>query len=95
MKSVKVRRVLADGAYDSRDNFNLLSQSGIKPVIRVNSVAMGMGCPSRRDAVLEQRALGPRAWSKVHRFDFRWVVEVVFSVVKRGFSECLLGSLLT
>ena len=41
MKSVKVRRVLADGAYDSRENFNFLSQSGIKPVIRVrvNSVA--------------------------------------------------------
>ena len=41
MKSVKVRRVLADGACDSRENFNFLSQSGIKPVIRVrvNSVA--------------------------------------------------------
>jgi len=41
MKSVKVRRVLADRAYDSRENFNFLSQSGIKPVIRVrvNSVA--------------------------------------------------------
>ena len=49
MKSVKVRRVLADGAYDSRDNFNFLSQSGIKPVIRVrvNSVARSMGCPSK------------------------------------------------
>ncbi|MFP3261820.1 MAG: transposase [Nitrososphaeria archaeon] len=93
---MKVRRVLADGAYDSRENFNFLSQSGIKPVIRVriNSVARSMGCPYRRDAVLVQRALGPRAWSKVHRFGFRWVVEGVFSVVKRGFGECFLGSLL-
>jgi len=92
-----VRRVLADGAYDSRDNFNFLSQSGIKPVIRVriNSVARGMGCPYRRDAVLEQMALGPRAWSKVHRFGFRWVVEGVFSVVERVFGECWRGSLLT
>ena len=51
--------MLADGAYDSRENFNFLSQSGIKPVImaRVNSV-------------LEQRALGPRAWSKAHRSGF-------------------------
>ena len=71
-----------------------MSQSGIKPVIRVNSVARSMGCPYRRDAVLEQRALGPRAWSKVHRFGFRWVVEGVFSVVKRGFSECWRESLL-
>jgi len=85
--------VLADGAYDSRENFNFLSQSGIKPVIRVrvNSVARSMGCPSRRDTVLEQRALGPRAWSKVHRFGFRWVVEGVFSVVKRVFSEYVLA----
>jgi len=93
MKSVKVRRVLADGAYDSRENFNFLSQSGIKPVIRVrvNSVARSMGCPSRRDTVLEQRALGPRAWSRVHRFGFRWVVEGVFSVVKRVFGEYVLA----
>ena len=71
--------MLADGAYDSRENFNFLSQSGIKPVIRVrvNSVARSMRCPSRRGTVLEQRALGPRAWSKVHRFGFRWVVEGV------------------
>jgi len=70
-----------------------LSQSGIKAVIRVrvNSVARSMGCPSRRDAVLEQRALGPRAWSRVHRFGFRWVVEGVFSVVKRVFGEYVLA----
>ena len=39
---------------------------------------------------MEKRALGPRAWSKVHRFGFRWVVEGVFSVVKRVFGEYVL-----
>jgi hypothetical protein len=41
--------VLADGAYDSRENFNFLSQNGIKPVIRVrsNAVARSRRCPSR------------------------------------------------
>jgi hypothetical protein len=84
-------RVLADGAYDSRENFNFLSRNGIKPVIRVrgNAVARSRGCPSRRDTVLEQRVLGPRAWSRVHRF--RWVVEGVFSVVKRVFGEYVLA----
>ena len=93
MKSVKVRRALADGAHDSRENFNFLSQSGIKPVIgvRANSVARSTGCPSRRDTALEQRALGPRARSEVHRFGFRWVVEGVFSVVKRVFGEYAMG----
>jgi len=32
---VRARRVLADGAYDSKANFNFLAQEGIKPVIRV------------------------------------------------------------
>jgi hypothetical protein len=42
--------------------------------------------------VLEgRRALGPRAWSRVHRFGFRWVVEGVFSVVKRVFGEYVLA----
>ena len=56
-----------------RGRINFLSQSGIKPVIRVsgNAIARGKEDPSRRDAVLEQRVLGPRAWSKVHRFSFR------------------------
>jgi hypothetical protein len=42
-----------------------------------------------RDAVLEQRVLGPRAWGRVHRF--RWVVEDVFSIVKRVFGEYVLA----
>ncbi len=34
-ENVKVKRVLGDGAYDSKANFNFLAQEGIKPVIRV------------------------------------------------------------
>ena len=33
--SVRVRRVLGNGAYDSKASFNLLSGEGIKPVVRV------------------------------------------------------------
>jgi hypothetical protein len=89
MKIVRVGRVLADGAYDSRENFNFLSRNNIKPVIRVrsNSVVRSWGCPSRRDAVVEQKALKPRAWSRMHHFGFRWVVEGVFSAMKRIFGE--------
>jgi hypothetical protein len=32
---VRVKRVLGDGSYDSKANFNFLTQEGIKPVIRV------------------------------------------------------------
>jgi len=34
-ESVRVRRVLGDGAYDSRANFNFLDGRHIKPVIRI------------------------------------------------------------
>src|SRR3972149_330956 len=45
-KNVRVKRVLGDGAYDSRGNFNLLSQREIKPIIRVrrNSTVKSKGC---------------------------------------------------
>ena len=32
---VRVKRVLGDGSYDSKANFNFLTQEGIKPVIKV------------------------------------------------------------
>ena len=34
-ENVRVRRVLADGAYDSKANFRFLNSQGIKPIIRV------------------------------------------------------------
>jgi hypothetical protein len=50
-ENVGVKRVLADGAYDSRANFNFLAQSHIKPVIRVrsNSVPRSKGCQARKE----------------------------------------------
>ncbi|MCL4518745.1 MAG: transposase [Thaumarchaeota archaeon] len=39
---IRVKRVLADAAYDSRDNFRFLSENGVKPVIRVRSNSIPM-----------------------------------------------------
>lgn len=88
-ENVGVRRVLADGAYDSRANFNFLAWNHIKPVIRVrsNSVPKNRGCPARKMAVIEQKAFKPKAWSRIHRFGYRWRVEGAFSVIKRVFGE--------
>ena len=88
-KNMRVKRVLADGAYDSRDNFNFLSNNHIKPVIRVrsNSVARSKGCVSRKHAVIEQKMFKPKAWSRIHRFGYRWRVEGAFSCIKRIFGE--------
>ena len=88
-KNVRVKRVLADGAYDSRENFSFLSDQGIKPVIRVrsNSTPKSKGCRPRKLAVIEQKTFKPKAWSRIHRFGYRWRVEGAFSCIKRIFGE--------
>jgi IS5 family transposase len=88
-ENVRVKRVLGDGAYDSKDNFNFLSKRGIKPVIRVrsNSVPKSNGSYARKMAVIEQRMFKPKAWGRIHRFGFRWRAEGAFSSMKRIFGE--------
>ena len=87
--NVRVKRVLGDGAYDSKANFRFLSDNRIKPVIRVRkgSVPKSNGCPPRKKAVVEQQAFKPKAWSRIHRFGYRWRVEGAFSCIKRIFGE--------
>ena len=86
---VRVGRVLADGAYDSKANFNFLAGEGIKPVIRVRkgSVRNANGSYARKLAVVEQQAFRPKSWSRIHRFGYRWRVEGAFSCIKRIFGE--------
>jgi len=87
--NVRVKRVLGDGAYDSRANFNFLDANHIKPVIRVRkgSVPKNRGCQARKEAVVEQQIFKPKAWSNIHRFGYRWRVEGAFSCIKRIFGE--------
>lgn len=88
-ESVRVKRVLGDGAYDSRANFRFLDERHIKPVIRVrrNSVPKSKGCQARKLAVVEQQTFKPKSWSRIHRFGYRWRVEGAFSCIKRIFGE--------
>lgn len=86
---VNAKRALADGAYDSRENFRYLDENDIEPVIRVrrNSVPKSRGCMARKLAVIEQQKLRPKAWSKAHGFGYRWMAETAFSCIKRIFGE--------
>ena len=47
--------VLADGAYDSKANFNFLAKEGIRPVVRVakTSVPKCDGSYARKKAAME------------------------------------------
>ena len=87
--SVRIRRVLADWAYDSKASFNFLVGEGIKPDIRVakNSVSKYSRSYARMMAVTDQQAFRPKAWSRIHRFGYRWRVEGAFLCIKGLFWE--------
>lgn len=87
--SCTITKVIADGAYDSKDNFKYLDQMEIEPVIRVrknSSTKANNGCIPRKSVVVEQ--LKDRLlWKKKHRYCLRLVAESAFSSIKRTFGE--------
>lgn len=85
--AANVKRVIGDGAYDSRSNFLQASKMGIDPLIRVrkNANPRLQGCLPRKFAVLEQ--LGNDGWRRVRGYGYRWMVESAFSSLKRMFGE--------
>jgi len=82
-----LRRVVADGAYDSKANFRLASDMDIEPLIRVrkNASLKADGCMPRKFAVVEQ--LGNDGWRREKGYGCRWMVESAFSSIKRVFGE--------
>ncbi len=87
-----IKRVLADGAYDSRDNFDFLYRHGIEAGIKIRKGAdqkLKGGTFARPMAVRERDRLGEDDWSRKYEYWLRWKVEVVFSAVKRALGEAL------
>ncbi len=79
--------VIADGAYDSKNNFRMLADMSIDPLIRVrkNASFKGGGCMPRKFAVVEQ--LGNADWRRERGYGYRWMAESAFSSLKRIFGE--------
>lgn len=82
-----LRRVIGDGAYDSKSSFRMLSDMGVDPLIRVrkNASLKADGCMPRKFAVIEQ--LGNANWRKQRGYGYRWMAESAFSSLKRVFGE--------
>ncbi len=82
-----VKKVIGDGAYDSKVNFRLASGLDIEPLLRVrkNASLKGGGCMPRKFAVAEQ--LGNDGWKKERGYGYRWMAESAFSCLKRTFGE--------
>lgn len=87
-----ISRVLADGAYDSRENFQFLADRGIDAAIRVrkNSSGKAHGCYPRKLVVLQQLADFDK-WKASMSYGHRWIVESVFSAMKRMFGEYVMA----
>lgn len=82
-----VKKVIGDGAYDSKANFRLASDMDIEPLIRVrrNASFKADGCMPRKFAVVEQ--LSNDGWRHERGYGYRWMAESAFSCLKRVFGE--------
>ena len=85
---IKVKRVLADGMYDSNNNFRYLSKNHIKPGIktRSNSKVKSTNCHARNMSVIRQQT-NLKRWKRSMGYGYGWIVETVFSSIKRTFGE--------
>jgi IS5 family transposase len=83
-----LKSILADGMYDSNNNFRYLSKNHIKPGIktRSNSKVKSTNCHARNMSVVKQQANFKR-WKRSVSYGHRWMAETVFSSIKRMFGE--------
>ena len=87
-----IKKVYADGAYDSGTIYQQLYQLNITPVIPVRSNSRrDTKNKIRRIAVNHQKDLGYTEWSSKHAYGQRWQVEAVFSAFKRMFGEHVMA----
>ncbi len=88
-KKHSIKKVLADGSYDSKDNFRYLDRLNIVPVIKVrknSSVKNNTRCIPRKLSVIQQLD-DTKRWKKRHGYGMRWMAESAFSSMKRTFGE--------
>ena len=101
-KRQKVKKVLADAAYDSRKNFSYLKEKGIEPGIKPRKVlktpkgwkdlknrkpiVKARGNVTRKKEVIEY-SLDPDKWKQKKGYGERWNVEILFSAFKRIYGE--------
>ncbi len=82
-------RVIADCAYDSKDNFSYLHRMGMTPVIKVrknSSDKTNNNCIPRKLVVVEQLK-DVRKWKRKYKYGMSWIAESTFSSIKRTFGE--------
>jgi IS5 family transposase len=83
-----VETAVMDGAYDSNENFQFLSFKGIHPAIKVRKNAK---CRKTnhylRNKNVQSQKTNLQQWKDSVNYGQRWIVETVFSCIKRMFGE--------
>jgi IS5 family transposase len=87
-KNIRIKYVLADGAYDSNRNFKYLQKKKIQPGIKVKKNSI-ISCKNNR---LRNREVSSQIkdlfkWKKKREYGHRWMAETIFSSIKRMFGE--------
>ena len=84
-----IGKLFADGAYDNNEIFRYLGDIGILPCIKVRKnakVQWKKGNILRNLSVLTQKN-DLQKWKDSESYGQRWIVETVFSCIKRMFGE--------
>lgn len=83
-----LKGIVADGMYDSNNNFRYLSMKNIRPGIktRSNSKVRSANCHARNMSVIRQQT-NLKRWKRSVSYGHRWIAETVFSSIKRTFGE--------
>jgi len=83
-----IETAIMDGSYDNNKNFQFLSFKGIQPAIKVrkNSRCRKTNHHLRNKTVKMQKN-NLQEWKDSVRYSQRWIVETVFSCIKRMFGE--------
>jgi IS5 family transposase len=88
-KCRKIVSAHADKGYDDKNNFDELEKDKINPAIRIKKNASESRTKSRwrRKEIIYIHKYGLEKWKKVKNAGKRWIVEIVFSALKRVFGE--------
>jgi hypothetical protein len=87
-KGLKIKTVLADGAYDSNGNFKCIQEKKIQPGIRVRKNPI-ITCKNSKTRNVEVRnqTRDLLKWKRKRGYGKRWMAETVFSSMKRTYGE--------
>ena len=90
-KKRKVKKVLADGAYDCKKNLNR-KDVDVAIRIRKNASDKSNGSKARKEMAKDQKN-DWNLWREVNGFGMRWMVETANSVFKGLFGEAVMAKL--